>query len=48
MAIQSLPPYYLEFNLIKLIWATFKNGVADKNVTFRIEDVIKLTDGKRR
>jgi hypothetical protein len=27
-----------------LIWATVKNWVAEKDVTFKLDDVIKLTD----
>jgi hypothetical protein len=45
-SVLHLPPYHLELNPIKLMWAIFKNGIADKNVTFGIGDVIKLTGGK--
>jgi transposase len=39
-----LPPYHPELSYIELIWGTAKNWVADKNVTFKLDDVIKLTD----
>jgi hypothetical protein len=45
-SVLQLPPYHLKLNPVKLIWATVKNGVADKNATFSIEDLINLTDGK--
>jgi transposase len=38
--ITRLPTYHPELNPIELIWVT------DKNVTFRMEDVIMLTDEK--
>jgi hypothetical protein len=41
-----LLPYHPGLNLIKLIYVTVKNWVSDRNVTFRMEDVIKLTDEK--
>lgn len=41
-----LPPYHPELNPIELIWATVKNWVATKNVTFKMDDVIKLADEK--
>lgn len=44
--ILRLPPYHPELNPIELIWATVKNWVAEKNVTFKMDDVIKLTDDK--
>jgi transposase len=36
--------YHAELNPIELIWGTVKNWVAEKNVTFKLDDVIKLTD----
>lgn len=41
-----LPPYHPELNPIELIWATVKNWVAENNVTFKMEDVMKITDEK--
>jgi hypothetical protein len=41
-----LPPYHPELNLTELIWATVKKWIADRNVTFKMEDVIKLADEK--
>jgi hypothetical protein len=41
-----LPPYHPELHLTELIWATVNKSVADRNVTFRTEDVIKLADEK--
>jgi hypothetical protein len=45
-SVLRLPPYRPELNPIELIWATVKKWVADRNVTFRMEDVIKLADEK--
>jgi hypothetical protein len=43
-----VPPYYIRLNLIELILVctTVKNWVTDRNVTFRVEDGIKLTEEK--
>jgi hypothetical protein len=43
-----VPPYYPGLNLIELILVhtTVKNWVADRNVTIRVEDAIKLTEEK--
>lgn len=41
-----LPPYHPELNPIELIWATLKKWVASHNVTFKMDDVIELTDRK--
>lgn len=38
-----LPPYHCQYNPIELIWAQVKREVAEKNRTFKIEDVEKLT-----
>lgn len=38
-----LPPYHCQYNPIELIWAQVKKEVADKNKTFKIEDVERLT-----
>jgi transposase len=37
-----LPPYHPDLNPIELIWATVKNNVSKKNITFKLEDVRKL------
>jgi hypothetical protein len=43
-SVLRLPPYYPQLNPIELIWATVKKRIADRNVTLRMEDVIKLAD----
>lgn len=45
-SVLRLPPYHPELNPIELIWATVKNWVAEKNVTFKINDIIQLADEK--
>jgi hypothetical protein len=37
-------PYYSKLNPTELIWATVKNWVAEKNVMFKLDDVVKLND----
>jgi hypothetical protein len=39
-----LPLRHPELNPTELIWATVKNWVAEKNITFKLHDVIKLVD----
>lgn len=39
-----LPPYHPELNPIELIWAKVKGNVAKRNVTFKLEDVRKITE----
>ena len=39
-----LPPYHYHYNPIELIWAQVKSYVADKNNTFKIADVERLTN----
>ncbi|KAF2901916.1 hypothetical protein ILUMI_04272 [Ignelater luminosus] len=34
-----LPPYHCELNPIELIWADMKNYVAEKNTTFKFQDM---------
>ncbi|RZF32437.1 hypothetical protein LSTR_LSTR001901 [Laodelphax striatellus] len=41
-----LPPYHPELNTIELIWADVKNWVASHNVTFKFNDVERLTKFK--
>lgn len=41
-----LPPYHPELNAIELIWAEVKNWVAAHNVTFKFNDVERLTKEK--
>lgn len=38
-----LPPYHCQYNPIEMIWAKVKTEVAEKNKTFKIKDVEKLT-----
>ncbi|PSN36642.1 hypothetical protein C0J52_22298 [Blattella germanica] len=46
LATQSFSTTPLELNSIELIWATVKNLVSEKNVTFQIHDLIQLVDKK--
>jgi transposase len=39
-----LSSYHPELNPTESIWATVKKWVAEKYVTFKLDDVIKLTD----
>jgi transposase len=41
-----LPPFHQELNPIEKMWAMVKNWVAMKNVTFQLQDVRKLAEGK--
>ena len=41
-----LPPYHPDLNTIGGIWATIKYHVAQKNVTFKLEDVRKLAEAE--
>lgn len=41
--ILRLPPYHPELNAIELIWADVKNWVAAHNVTFKFNEVERLT-----
>ena len=43
-SVLRLPVYHPELNLIKFIWATVKNATGEQNVTFKLDDVKKLTD----
>ncbi|CAG2235162.1 unnamed protein product [Mytilus edulis] len=40
--ILRLPPYHPDLNPIELIWNQVKQSVASRNVTHRIDDVLKL------
>jgi transposase len=37
-----LPLYHPDLNPIELIWATIKNNVGQKNVTFKLQDAERL------
>ncbi|KAJ8911142.1 hypothetical protein NQ315_004432 [Exocentrus adspersus] len=39
-----LPPYHPDLNPIEMVWAQIKNNVAKRNVTFKLDDVKKLTE----
>ena len=39
-----LPPYHCVLNPIELIWSWVKHHVAEKNTTFKIADVKRLTE----
>jgi hypothetical protein len=41
-----LPPYHPDINPIELIWASVKEYVAIKNVSFRLDDAMKLAEEK--
>jgi hypothetical protein len=41
-----LPPYHPDLNPIELIWASIKEYVARKNVSFRLDDAMKLAEEK--
>lgn len=38
-----LPPYHPDLNPIELVWSKVKRGVAEKNFTFKISDIERLT-----
>lgn len=38
-----LPPYHCQYNPIELVWAQVKREVAEKNKTFKLCDVERLT-----
>ena len=38
-----LPPYHPDFNAIELIWSQLKGIVRQRNLTFRLDDVLKIT-----
>jgi hypothetical protein len=44
--ILRLPPYHPELNPTELIWAPIRNGLAQNNTTFGMDDIIKLADQK--
>ncbi|GJQ66378.1 hypothetical protein Trydic_g8489 [Trypoxylus dichotomus] len=41
-----LPPYHPDLNPIKLIWATVKGNVAQRNITFKLYDTWNSAEGK--
>lgn len=45
-SVLRLPPYHPDLNPIELIWAIIKEYVARKNVTFNLNDAIKLLQEK--
>lgn len=45
-SVLRLPPYHPELNPIEKIWATVKNWVAARNVTFKMTDVENLAREK--
>ena len=42
--ILRLPPYHPDLNPIEMIWSQIKRMVASKNTTFRVNDVLELTN----
>jgi hypothetical protein len=45
-SVLRLPPYHPDLNLIELIWASIKEYVARKNVSFRLDEAMKLAEEK--
>jgi len=45
-SVLRLPPYHPDLNPIELIWASVKEYVARKNVSFRLDDAMKLAEEK--
>jgi hypothetical protein len=45
-SVLQLPSYHPDLNLNKLLQTIVRTWIADSNVTFRMEDLLKLTDGK--
>lgn len=43
-SVLRLPPYHPDLNPIEMMWGIVKNYVAKKNVTFNMNDVIKLCE----
>lgn len=45
-SVLRLPPYHPDLNAIELIWATIKEHLRKKNVTFTLDDAIKIVEEK--
>lgn len=45
-AVLRLPPYHPDLNPIEMAWAAIKGHVAQKNVTWNVEDIMKLIEEK--
>jgi plasmid maintenance system antidote protein VapI len=45
-SVLRLPPYHPDLNPIELIWVSVKEYVARKNVSFRLDDAMKLAEEK--
>lgn len=39
-----LPPYHADFNPIEMIWANVKRKVGTRNFTFKMKDILELTE----
>lgn len=39
-----LPPYHPDLNPIEKIWATVKNNTANRNTTFKLDDVKNIVE----
>ena len=39
-----LPPYHRLYDLVELIWAQVKREFANQNETFKIKDILQLTN----
>jgi hypothetical protein len=46
MGMLCMPPYHSELNTREKQWIVVKNSVVASNVTFRLQDVEKLTKDK--
>lgn len=40
------PPHHPDLNPIEMVWPTVKNYVAQKNMSFQLNDAIKMTEDK--
>jgi hypothetical protein len=45
-SVLRLPPYHPDLNPVELIWESVKEYVARKNVSFRLDDAMKLAEEK--
>ncbi|XP_023725475.1 uncharacterized protein LOC111874314 [Cryptotermes secundus] len=41
-----LPPYHPDFNPTEMVWGTVKNWMGQRNVTFKLDDAMRLAEEK--